>query len=137
MSTRPYTVLSTNRMARPGTPLASIGTVGLICGPGTTPDHLEDMGALGEGWRAAIDAWRLSEALYCLFVADDRHDGGMQPFARPVIFCTSDRSQLEHGVWAVTALHTNRTWVIDSLEPTLDGFIDRLRSSETLAAGHA
>jgi hypothetical protein len=127
---------SDSSMARPGTPLASIRTVGLICGPGTKPDHLADIGSLGEGWRAALEAWRLSEALYCFFLADDRHDGTHR-FAHPVIFCSSDRSQLEHDVWSVTAMRTNRAWVIDSLEPTLDSFVERLKSSESLAAGHA
>lgn len=139
MTTRPYAALTSaaGRMARPGTPLAAIGTIGLLCGPGTAPQDLAQMSALGQGWRAAIEAWRMSETLYCFFLADDQHDGVAQPFARPIIFCTSDRSQLEHGVWSVTALQANRTWVIDSLEPTLDGFVDRLRASQSLAAGHA
>lgn len=118
-------------MARPGTPLARIGTVGLLCGPETRAEHLAHMKALGDGWRRAIDAWRLSEATYCFFLADDA-------FARPIIFWTSDRAELERGVWSsIAALQTDRFWVVDSLEPELEGFVAKLRASERLEAGHA
>lgn len=139
MTTNPQTVVQSpvSRMARHGTPLACIGTVGLICGPGTTHEHLSTMSALGEAWRTAIEAWRLSEAIYCFFVAEQEDGGETHPFARPIIFYTSDRVQLEHSVWSMAALHNGRPWVIDSLEPALDGFVETLKASQQLSAGHA
>jgi hypothetical protein len=123
-------------MARHGTPMAAIGTVGLLCGPDTAPEQLAHMSALGEAWHTAIEAWRLSEATYCFFLAE-QDDGAALAFARPIVFWTSDRTQLERSVWSIVALRTDRPWVLDSLEPTLDRFVQYVRASQGLSAGCA
>ena len=139
MTSRPYPIvwLPGPRMARHGTPIAEIGTVGLICGPGTRPEQLAHMAALGQAWDTAIGAWRFSGAIYCFFLAEQEDADATRAFARPIVFWTNDRAELEHSVWSMVALHAGRPWVIDSLEPTFDGFIERLRASERLSAGHA
>jgi hypothetical protein len=126
-----------SRMARHGTPLAAIGSVGLLCGPETAAEQLAAMGALGGAWQTAIEAWRLSEATYCFFLAEQDDEGAALAFARPIIFCTSDRPQLERSVWSIVALRMDRPWVLDSLEPTLDGFVQYVKASQRLSAGHA
>lgn len=139
MTSRPYPLVSSpgSRMARHGTPLAEIGTVGLICGPGTGPEQLAHMSALGEAWDTAIAAWRLSGATYCFFLAEQEDADATHAFARPIIFWTSDRAELEHSVWSMVVLHAGRPCVIDSMESTFDGFIDTLKASARLSAGHA
>lgn len=139
MTSRPYPLVSSfgTGMARHGMPLASIGTVGLICGPGTPSEQLAHLRALGEAWDTAVEAWRLSGAVYCFLLAEQEDADATLAFARPIIFWTNDRAQLEHSVWSMVAHHAGRPWVIDSLDPTLDGFIDTLKASERLSAGHA
>ena len=139
MTSRPHSHVpaTVSRMALHGTPLASIGTVGLICGPGTRPDQLARMSALGRIWDTAVAAWRLSGATFCFFLAEQEDADEMHAFARPIVFWTNDIAELEHSVWTMVALRAGRPWVIDSLEPTLDGFIENLKASERLSAGHA
>ena len=139
MTTRPYPAASSpgSRMARHGTPLAAIGMVGLVCGPGTRPEQFAHMSALGKAWDTAIAAWRLSSATYCFFLAEQEDADATDGFARPIVFWTNDRSELEHSIWSMVALHAGRPWVIDSLEPTFDDFIDTMKASQRLSAGHA
>jgi hypothetical protein len=128
---------TTTRMARPGMPLSAIGTVGLVCGPGTALGQLENLRALGGGWSAAIESWRQSEAAYCFFLARAEDDGSAHAFARPVIFCTSARHELERSVWSIASIECHRAWVLDSLEPTMDEFVAALKGAEAFAPGHA
>jgi len=139
MTTRPHVAPSSaiSRMARHGMPLVAIGTVGLVCGPGTAATELAHMSALGKGWRMAIDAWRLSGELYCFFLAAEEDDGATPAFARPIVYCTSDPAQLQRSIWSIASLQTSRTWLIDSLEPSMNRFVDNLKASERLSPGHA
>jgi hypothetical protein len=139
MTTRPYPAVSSpgSRMARHGMPLVAIGTVGLICGPRTGSEQLAHMRALGEAWQMAVGAWLMSGATYCFFLADQDDEGAAHRFARPITFWTNDRAEIEHSVWSTVVLRVERPWVIDSLEPAFDGFIDTLKASQRLPAGHA
>ena len=124
-------------LARAGTPLAHIDTVGLLCGPGTSDAQLSRLRALGTGWVEAVHAWRQSGAQYCFFLAQAHDDGANHAFGRPIVFCTDDRSLLERSVWSATSQDTVKACVLDSLDPGLDDFVALLRQALLLPAGHA
>ena len=128
---------SLTTLARYGMPLAKIDAVGLVCGPGTTREQFQHLRALGIGWVEAVNAWQQTEATYCFFLAHAEDDVAEHAFARPIIFCTHDRALLEQSVWSAASHDSVRACVLDSLDPDLDEFVERLKGACRLPPGHA
>jgi hypothetical protein len=116
--------------ARAGFPLDLIDAVGLVCGPGTTPDQVRLICALGGGWPMAVNAWQASQAPYA-FILAHRETGATLAFGRPITFWTHDRTLLEQSVWQAMNHPRAGVCVIDSVEPSLDDFLKLVKHSES------
>ena len=108
--------------------------VACVYGPHTVMADIERMLPLGPGWERGIALWRHAGTTYLLLVG--RNFGGAC-LAEPEVVLADDRVTLERAIWQAMGASDSRLCLLESFEPAVDGYVEKLIAASRSPAGHA